>query len=160
MTMKPISLEGLVEYRRAVTNQDIRQHHICICSYLHFLFFLTPFILAMLLSRTLLSIHAVKKNRERKKRSMCYFFPSLFVFIILVWLASQFHLFLQASYLWCTWHEEMSSLLIETYIFKSTDSISLFLPLHFLSGGSRDQTTRIDPYKSWNLLFQVLVLLE
>jgi len=67
MTMKPISLEGLSEDRKAVTNQDIRQHHISICSYLHFLFFLTPLNLATLLSHALLSIHAVKKKRERKK---------------------------------------------------------------------------------------------
>lgn len=35
--MKPISLKGLSEYRRAVTNQDKRQHNI--------LFFVVIFIL-------------------------------------------------------------------------------------------------------------------
>lgn len=52
--MKPISLKGLSEYRRAVTNQDIRQHNILICSYLHSLFFLSHIVLVTLLPHALL----------------------------------------------------------------------------------------------------------
>lgn len=40
----------------------------------------------------------------------------------------------------------MSGLLIWMCIFKSIDNTSLFLPLHFLSGGSRDQRAKPEPH--------------
>lgn len=66
--MKPISLEGLSEHRRAVTNQDIRQHNICICSYLHFLFFLIPAYLSHApVSHPTLNPCIEEKKEEEKK---------------------------------------------------------------------------------------------
>lgn len=66
--MKPISLEGLSEHRRAVTNQDIRQHNICICGYLHFLFFLTPAYLSHApVSHPILNPRIKEKKEEKQK---------------------------------------------------------------------------------------------
>lgn len=70
--MKPISLEGLSEYRRAVTNQDIRQHNICICSYLHLLFFLTPLSHALVACPTLNPCSEEKKRKKKKKHVLLF----------------------------------------------------------------------------------------
>lgn len=80
MTMKPISLEGLSEHRRAVTNQDLRQHNICIYSkVLHSTLLLSPILLDTLLSHASTSDPRSKEN-ERKKIEAYATFPPVYLY--------------------------------------------------------------------------------